>query len=101
MKLSNELLAKFETRVGQLICTSGFFPCTKSRTNALTLASLPAYRPDLQPVLFKVDCDASSLFIEIPNKNSSPMIAFDACMIFRIVYVNRGPMSIIKLKTAG
>ncbi|CAF4482044.1 unnamed protein product, partial [Rotaria magnacalcarata] len=35
------------------------------------------------------------------NKNSSPMIAFDACMIFRIVYVNRGPMSIIKLKTAG
>ncbi|CAF3308764.1 unnamed protein product [Rotaria socialis] len=101
MKLSNELLAKFETHVGQVICTSGFFPCTKSRKNALTLASLPAYRPDLQPVLFKVDCDASSLFIEIPNKNSSPKIAFDVCTTFRIVYVNRGPMSIIKLKTTG
>ncbi|CAF0910435.1 unnamed protein product [Rotaria sordida] len=101
MKLSSELLDKFETHVGQLICTSGFFPCTKSRTNALTLASLPTYRPDLLSVLFKIDCDASSLFTELSNKHSTSLIAFDACMAFRIVYVNRGQMSTVKLKTAG
>ena len=101
MKLSNEILDKFEAHVGQLVCTSGFFPCTKSRTNALTLASLPAYRSDLLPVLFKIDCDASSLYTELANKYSSPMIVFDICTAFRIVYINRGPMSVIKMKTAG
>ncbi|CAF2782598.1 unnamed protein product [Rotaria sp. Silwood2] len=101
MKLSSELLDKFEAHVGQLICTSGFFPCIKSRTNALTLASLPAYRPDLLSVLFKIDCDASSLFTEISNKQTTPLIVFDVCMAFRIVYVNRGQMSIVKLKTEG
>ncbi len=102
MKLSNELLDIFEAHVGQLVCTSGFFPCTKSRTNALTLASLPAYRSDLIPVLFKIDCDASSLCAEITNNHSLPStIVFDACMAFRVVYVNRSSMSIVKMKTAG
>ena len=101
MKLSNQLLDKFEGHVGQLICTSGFFPCTKSRTNALALASLPTYRSDLLPVLFKIDCDASSLLTELANKNSSPIIAFDVCLAFRVVYINRGLMSVIKMKTTG
>jgi hypothetical protein len=100
MKLSSELLDRFESHVGQLMCTSGFFPCTKSRTNALTLASLPTYRPDLLPVLFKIDCDPSSLFTEISNKHSAPIIAFDVCMAFRVVYVNRGQMSVVKMKAA-
>ncbi len=101
MKISSELLDRFEAQIGQLVCTSGFFPCTKSRTNALTSASLPAYRSDLIPVFFKIDCDASSLFTEIASKNSPPFIVFDACMAFRIVYVNRGQMSIVKMKTAA
>jgi hypothetical protein len=101
MKLSKELLDRFEAHVGQLVCTSGFFPCTKSRTNALTLASLPAFRSDLLPVLFKIDCDASSLYTELATKHSLPIIAFDVCIAFRVVYVNRGQMSIVKMKTAG
>jgi hypothetical protein len=101
MKLSNEILQKFEANIGRLMCTSGFFPCTKSRTNALTLASLPGYRSDLLPVFFKIDCDASSLYIEVNNKSSSPLIAFDICTTFRIVYVNRGSMTVIKMKAAG
>lgn len=101
MKLSNELLDQFEAHLGQLVSTTGFFPCTKSRTNALTLASSPAYRPDLSPVLFKVDCDASSLYMELVNKYPSPLLAFDICSAFRIVYVNRGPMTVIKMKTAN
>ncbi len=101
MKLSNELLDKFEAHIGQLVCTSSFFPCTKSRTNALASASLPSYRPDLQPVFFKIDCDTSSLYTVILNRNSPSLIVFDACIAFRIVYINRGPMSIIKMKTAG
>ncbi|CAF4003521.1 unnamed protein product [Adineta steineri] len=101
MKLSDAELDKFEAHIGELVCTSGFFPCTKLRTNALTLASLPTYRPDLSSVLIKIDCDASSLFTEISNKQTSSLIVFDPCMTFRIVYVNRGPMSVIKIKTAG
>lgn len=101
MKLLGAVLDQFVVHVGQLFCTSGFFPCTKSRTNALTLASLPTYRPDLLPVLFKIDCDAASLFTEVSNKYSSPITVFDACTAFRVVYVNRGQMSVIKLKTAN
>ena len=101
MKLSSELLSKFEAHIGQVMCTSGFFPCTKSRTNALTIASLPTYRSDFQPVLFKIDCDASSSLTELSMKHMSPLVVFDICMVFRIVYVNRGQMSIIKMKTAG
>ena len=101
MKLSSTLLDQFEAHVGQLVCTNGFFPCTKSRTNALTLASLPAYRPDLQAVLFKIDCDASALYTELPQKQASSVIVFDTCMAFRVVYVHRGQMSIVKMKTAG
>jgi hypothetical protein len=63
-------------------------------------ASLPAYRPDLIPVFLKIDCDTSSLYIEGTNRNA-PFIAFDICTAFRIVYVNRGPMTVIKMKTAN
>ncbi|CAF4541955.1 unnamed protein product [Rotaria sp. Silwood1] len=101
MKLSNELLDKFKAHVGQLVCTSGFFPCIKSRANALTLATLPAYRTDLLPVLFKIDCDASTPCIEVVNKNSSPLMVFDICTAFHIIYVNRDQITIIKMKTAG
>lgn len=101
MKLSNELLDRFEAHVGQLICTSGFFPCTKSRTNALALASLPTYRPDLAPVFFKIDCDASSLCVELATKQLSSLVVFDICTAFRIVYIKRDPMTVIKMKTAG
>ena len=101
MKLSNEILDRFESHVGQLVCTGGFFPCAKSRTNAINVASIPAYRPDLSPVLFKINCDVSSLYTEIENRYSSPMIVFDICTTFRIVYINRGPMTVIKMKTAG
>ncbi|CAF2382775.1 unnamed protein product [Rotaria sp. Silwood2] len=101
MKLSSELLDKFKVHVGQLVCTSGFFPCIKSRANALTLATLPVYRTDLQSVLFKIDCDASTPCIELANKNSSPFMVFDICTAFHIVYVNRDQMTIIKMKTAS
>lgn len=101
MKLPSTLLDQFEAHVGQLVCTDGLFPCTKSRTNALALASLPGYRPDLQSVFFKIDCDASALYTELPQKQAAPVVVFDTCMAFRVVYVHRGQMSIVKMKTAG
>jgi len=101
MKLSSQILDEFEHQIGRIVCTSSFFPCTKSRTNALTLASLPTYRPDLLSVFFKIDCDTSSLYAEVAQKNSPTQIVFDVCTSFRIVHVNRGPMSIVKMKTAA
>lgn len=99
MKLPNEVVDKFEAHVGQMVSTSGFFPSTRSRSNALALASLPAYRPDLLPVLFKIDCDQLSVYIELTNKYPSPLLAFELCSAFRIVHVNRGAITVIKIKT--
>ncbi|CAF1612815.1 unnamed protein product [Rotaria magnacalcarata] len=101
MKLSGDLLDILKAHTGQLVCTNGFFPCIKSRTNALTLASIPAYRTDLLPVLFKIDCDASVPFIEVADKYSAPLMVFDVCTSFRILYVNRDQMTIIKMRTAS
>jgi hypothetical protein len=105
MKLSSEFVDRFEAHVNKLVCTGGFFPCVKSRTNALALASLPTYRPDLLPVLFKIDCEPTDLFIEIANtlssSSTSSSIVFDVCMAFRVICIKRGEMTIIKLKTAG
>lgn len=99
MKLSNEIINKFEAHIGQLVSTSGFFPSTRSRSNALALASLPAYRPDLLPVLFKIDCDQLSVYIDLANKYPSPLLAFELCSAFRVVHVNRGAITVVKLKT--
>lgn len=103
MKLSNEQINQFEQHIGRLVCTSGFFPCTKSRTNVLALASLPGYRSDLSPVLFKIDCESTELFIELSNTVSPALstVMFDVCMTFRVIGINRGELTIIKLKTAG
>lgn len=101
MKLPNSMLEQFEAHVNQLVCANGFFPSTRSRASALALASLPAYRPDLLPVLFKIDCDPSTSFVELTDKNPSSIVAFNIDTTFTIVYVNRGPMTVIKMKAAG
>ena len=95
MKLSRELLDQFESYAGHCLTTSAFFPCTKSRSQALAIASLSNFRPDLFPVLFKIDCDPSAVCIELSNRQS----VLELSTVFRIVYVNRGPMSVIKMKT--
>ncbi|CAF2520941.1 unnamed protein product [Rotaria sp. Silwood2] len=100
MKLTKEVLDQFESHVGQLVCTSGFFPCTKSRTHALSLASLPGYRSDLLSVLFKIDCDSTSMYSQLSNKMSSNVIIFDVSISFRVINVHRGQMSVIKMKPA-
>ncbi|CAF0972875.1 unnamed protein product [Rotaria sordida] len=100
MKLTKELLDQFESHVGQLVCTSGFFPCTKSRTNALSLASSPGYRSDLLSVLFKIDYDSTSIYSQVSNKMLSNVIVFNVSIPFRVINVHRGQMSVIKMKPA-
>lgn len=100
MKLTKEILDQFESHVGQLVCTSSFFLCTKSRTNALSLASSPGYRSDLLSVLFKIDCDSTSMYSQLSNKKLSNVIVFGASISFRVVNVHRGTMSVIKMKPA-
>ena len=98
MKLSKQQIDQFESQTGQLMCTNGFFPCTKSRTDALALASTPTYRSDLVSVLFKIDCDADELVMDLSSLST---VVFDMMMTFRVQCVNHGQMTIIKLKTAG
>ncbi|CAF1259638.1 unnamed protein product [Didymodactylos carnosus] len=101
MKVSNELMNMFETHTGGLVCASGFFTCTKSRTIGLQSASSPGYRPDLSSVLFKIDFDASARFAEVAMDNGSTIVIFDVATSFRVMCVNRGAMSVIKMKTAS
>jgi hypothetical protein len=67
----------------------------------LATASLPMYRPDFLPVLFKIDCESTDPFIEISNQVLSSSVVFDICMVFRVLCINRGQMTTIKLKIAG
>ena len=101
MKLSNELVDAFETHTGQLVCASGFFMCTKSRNVELQSAASPGYRSDLISVLFKVDFDSSARFAEMTIENGSTVMVFDVATCFRVMCVNRGSMSIIKMKTCS
>ena len=102
MKISNEHIEHFEEHIGKLICSSGFFPCTKSRSNAVALATLTTYRPDLTSVLFKIDCEAEDPFIELSNQITSSTVIFDISMIFRVTAIDRQSLlTIIRLKTAN
>ena len=101
MKLSSELVEKYIKNIGKLVCTSRFFVCTKSRTTALAAASSATYRPDLIPVLFKIDCDSTTSYFESSKNVSSPIIVFDVCSAFRILYVAQEQMVIVKMKIAS
>jgi hypothetical protein len=101
MKLSSELVEKYIKNIGRLICTSRFFVCTKSRTTALAAASSTTYRPDLIPVLFKIDCDSTTSYFELSKNVPSATIVFDACSVFRILYVAQEQMVIVKMKIAS
>ena len=100
LKLSNELVDLFEAHTGELVCTNGFFICTKARNSELQLAATAGYRTDLTSVLFKIDYDASARYAEVAIENGSSVFVFDVATSFRVVCVNRGTMSIIKMKTA-
>lgn len=99
MKISQEHIEHFEEHIDKLICSSGFFPCTKSKSNAIALATLTTYRSDLTPVLFQIDCEANDRFIEISTQSTT--IIFDICLAFRVTQVERQTITIIKLKTSG
>ena len=99
MKLPSQLVDQLEMHTDKLMCTSGFFTCTKSRTVALELASAPGYRSDLSSVLFKVDCDPSTNLADVSTEGRPPMVIFDTATAFRIICVNRGATSIVKMKT--
>ncbi|CAF3517031.1 unnamed protein product [Rotaria socialis] len=101
MKLSSELIDSFETHIDQLVCMNGFFTCTKSRNIELQLAASPGYRSDLSSVLFKIDLDASVPIAELKMEHGSTIVVFDIATSFRVVCVNRGSMSIIKMKIAA
>ncbi|CAF0765821.1 unnamed protein product [Rotaria sordida] len=64
----------------------------------MDLASSPGYRSDLSSVLFKIDCDASVKLAEVSIENRSSIVIFDVGTTFRIVCINRGTISIIKMK---
>jgi hypothetical protein len=100
MKMTNEYLDKLENHFGELICPKGFLLCSQSRKTALEIASSPNHRPDLIPVLFKITYDRSVPIAELPKKNAAPLMVFDIFTVFRVKYVNRGPVSIVKLEPA-
>lgn len=100
IKMTQELLEKLVNHTGKLICPKGFFTCTTSRVAALDLVRASDYRPDLKPVLFKLNCDSSVRIGELQGKDSSTLIVFDVYTAFRIKWVTLGPVSIVELESA-
>lgn len=101
MKMTNEYLDKLENHFGELICSKDYLLCSQSRKTALEMASSPDHRPDLMSVLFKITYDRSIPIAEISNKDSSSsLILFDVYTVFRVKYVNRGQISIVKIDPA-
>lgn len=100
MKLTNELLDRLANHTGKLICPQPYFFWIKSKMTALKFASSPNYRTDLNPVLFKISCEPSISIGEISMKNSPTQIVFDLYSVFKVIYVNRGPVTSIRLESA-
>jgi hypothetical protein len=100
MKVSSDLVNKLDRHAGELICTNGFFICTKSRTAAWAHAS-SSRRLDLSSVLFYISCDPSVPFANLPTHETSGQIVFNIYTTFRVMHVSRGQLSVVKMKTAG
>lgn len=100
MKLSNDLLEQLTNHTGKLICPQAYFFWIKSKMTALKFASSTNYRTDLNPVLFKISCEPSSPVGEISTNDSPTQIVFDLYSVFRVIYVNRGPVSTVRLELA-
>jgi len=98
--MTNEFLDKLENHFGELICTKGFLTCSQSRRVALEAANSPEHRPDLVPVLFKITYDRSVPLAELSNKSTASSMVFDIYTAFRVKYVNRGQVSIVKIELA-
>lgn len=101
MKLSKELVDTFDTNTGKLLCSCGYFMCSKSRNIELQFAISAGYRSDLISVLFKIDFDGSARFADVVLENDSTVTIFDVGTSFRVICVNRGTMTIIKMKVAA
>lgn len=100
MKLSQELVDRLMAHSGKLICAQDYFTCIKSRMAALQMSWSLDHRADLKPVLFKITCDPTVSFFEYVMPNKTTLIIFDLFTPFRIAYVNRGPVSVIRMEPA-
>ena len=101
MKLSKELVDTFDTNTGRLLCSCGYFMCSKSRNIELQFAISAGYRSDLISVLFKIDFDGSARFADVVLENDSTVTIFDVGTSFRVICVNRGTMTVIKMKVVA
>ena len=100
MKLTNDLLDRLVTHTGKLICPQPYFFWIKSKMTALKFACSTNYRTDLNPVLFKISCEPSTPIGELSMKGSPTQIVFDLYSVFRVIHVNRGPVSSVRLEPA-
>lgn len=100
MRMSSEILDKLEQHVGQLICPKGYLQCCQSRKIALETASSLDHRPDLMAVLFKINFDSSVSVAELHHKDALPTMIFDVYTVFRVKYVSRGPVTVVKIDAA-
>jgi hypothetical protein len=100
VRTTNAFLEKLEHHAGKLICSKGFLLCNQSRKAALEVASSLDHRADLMPVLFKITYDTSVPITEVHVKDATPLIVFDVYTAFRVKYVNRSQVSIVKLEPA-
>ena len=101
MKLSRDVVDRFEQHVGHLLCAGDFFPCTKSRAMALDLATSLRSRPDLVSVLFRIECDGTVRVSPTPLATRPPMFVFDLGTTFRLLSFSRMTLVVIRLNAVA
>ena len=93
MKLEKQLVDYFKFYNNKMVCVSGFFSCDKLRPTALQTALSPGFRPDLLPVLFKIECDLSLNIV-----HGESILVFEPGTTFRILCVSGETPTVIKLR---
>lgn len=101
MKVTPEIIERFEKHLGHLVCATDFFTCTKSRAMALELATSFRSRTDLLVILFKIDCDATVKVRQTPVPNRPSVFVFDIGTTFRLLSFSRQTMIVIKLRAVA
>lgn len=98
MKLPIGTVVQFEKHIGQLVAACGFMFCMKSRAAALEQAKSSGYRPDLTPVLFKIESDPTVQVATVSTVDQPSIFVFDIGTTFRVLCLNHGPVTIVKMR---
>ncbi|CAF3347670.1 unnamed protein product [Rotaria sp. Silwood2] len=112
--ITTETAETFKVNQGKLIATNCYWSTSRDRSYALTFAKRSHNRPDVIPVLFKIECDVEdpnnvAIFADISAFSNFPEeqeVLFDVGTVFKIEIVKEEKLEdndilLVVIKTTG